>query len=770
MKKDIYILMVSLLSLAITGCGGSDDKTPPESTDTSDPVISLIGDSSLTLTVGDNFTDPGTTVVDNIDTGLVAIVSGSVDTTTADTYTLTYTVSDTAGNEATVTRTVVVVVSADEEAPVITLLGDATMNLILGDTYTEPGSSVTDNVDTGLVAGISGVADTSTVGVYTVTYTAIDAAGNEATVDRTVVVAGAPVDGDAYIFHSTNDDSFFFEYWGDVWGTNTQYSDQPTDTTYAKALEISKSEDWGSVVAWGNEVENAVSISNYTHAKFKVKSDTFTGVQVFVQSATVVESNITYNFSSGIDLQNGWVEMEVTLPGFTDMTWFAMNFIGESGTVHLSDLYFTTRTVDVVGPAEAAPVPPFYADDDVIVLYSDSLTMDSFIGVWNANWWNAPVYAEGEVAGNHYAKYTITDGGVAGGVTGLEFGFENGALDASSTTLWNFDMFVESGITEIKLQLVSADGGATYSITNPATDVWVTWDLLYSEISNNVGGVLNPANLESIGVQLYGASGQSVYLDNIYFSGQSIAFDLDVTVTDDFSNPISGATVSVGNVSATTNASGVATLNLPEGDQKVVVDANGYGIAQDFQTLLGSDAALVISVKALNAGPSIAAPVPTVSDDDAFVLYSDSLIVDKPISFWSDNWWNAPMFAEEVISGNNTAKLQIIPAGVAGGVTGIQYGIQDGVLNASTAKGIRFDMFATSGITQAVFQVVPATGKAGVYTMATPVTGQWVTVEIPFVDMTNGAALDTVNLTQYGVQLWGTTSDALYLDNILFYK
>ena len=772
MNIKAKLTAVTLTLLLTAGCGSDSGETPqPAPADTTAPVISLVGDSNLSLTVGDTFIDPGATVEDDVDTGLVADVTGTVDTSTAGTYTINYTATDAAGNEATITRTVTVEATsvADTEAPVITLLGDATMNLAVGDTYAEPGSTVTDNVDTDLVAGISGTVDTSTAGTYTVTYTVVDTAGNQATATRTVIVADAPIDGDAYIFHSNNDDSYFFEYWGDTWGTDTPYSDQPTDTTYAKALEVSVSGEWGNVVAWGNEPENAVNISDYTHAKFKVKSDTFTSVQVFVQSATQAESNVTYNLSSGTDLLNGWIEMEVPLPNFTDMTWFTLNLIGDNGTAHLADVYFTEQEVVVTGPGEAAPVPPSYADEEVIVLYSDSLTEDSFIGVWNANWWNAPVYAEGDVAGNHFAKYTITDGGVAGGVTGLEFGFENGALDASSTTAWNFDMYVESGITEIRLQLVSEDGGATYVINNPTTDTWVTWELLYADIPNNADQVLNPANLTSIGVQLYGTSGQSVYLDNIYFSGQSIAFDLNVTVTDDSSSPIVGATVSVGDVTATTNASGVATLNLPEGDHRVVVDADGYGVAEDIQSLVGGDAAMTISVNPLNAGPSAAAPVPTVADDDAIVIYSDSLIVDKPISFWSDNWWNAPTFSEEVISGNNTAKLQIIPAGVAGGVTGIQYGIQDGALDASTASGIRFDMYATSGITQAVFQVVPAAGDAGVHNIEAITTGQWVTVEIPFVDMVNGATLDTANLAQFGVQLFGTTSDALYLDNIYFY-
>ena len=115
------------------------------------------------------------------------------------------------------------------------------------------------------------------------------------------------------------------------------------------------------------------------------------------------------------------------------------------------------------------------------------------------------------------------------------------------------------------------------------------------------------------------------------------------------------------------------------------------------------------------------------------------------------------------------AKLQIIPDGVSGGVTGIQYGIQGGVVDASTATGLRFDMYATSGITQAVFQIVSDSGP-GISTMTPVVTDQWITVELPFTALVDETGnFDPATLSQLGVQLFGTTSDAVYIDNIYFY-
>ncbi len=75
------------------------------------PVITLLGDNPVTVYQGATFTDAGATAEDNIDGDITTniIVTGSVDTDTIGTYELTYTVTDAAGNESSVIRTVEVV-------------------------------------------------------------------------------------------------------------------------------------------------------------------------------------------------------------------------------------------------------------------------------------------------------------------------------------------------------------------------------------------------------------------------------------------------------------------------------------------------------------------------------------------------------------------------------------------------------------------------------------------------------------------------------------
>lgn len=74
------------------------------------PVITLKGESSMTITAGTAFEEPGYSAEDNRDGDVTARVqiTGAVDTQMAGEYILTYTVTDAAGNTASVERRVTV--------------------------------------------------------------------------------------------------------------------------------------------------------------------------------------------------------------------------------------------------------------------------------------------------------------------------------------------------------------------------------------------------------------------------------------------------------------------------------------------------------------------------------------------------------------------------------------------------------------------------------------------------------------------------------------
>ncbi|MEI7688834.1 MAG: immunoglobulin-like domain-containing protein [Candidatus Nomurabacteria bacterium] len=83
----------------------------------------------------------------------------------------------------------------DITKPVITLVGDSTINLTVGDSYTDAGATASDNVDGNITANIVTVnpVNTSVAGTYTVTYNVSDAYGNNAIqISRTVNVVPIP--------------------------------------------------------------------------------------------------------------------------------------------------------------------------------------------------------------------------------------------------------------------------------------------------------------------------------------------------------------------------------------------------------------------------------------------------------------------------------------------------------------------------------------------------------------------------------------------------
>ena len=143
------------VSLSSNGCAANVDITT--NIDTTAPVISLVGLASQTIESCGTYTEEGATVTDNCESGLTATIGGdTVDTTTPGVYTVTYNVTDTAGNVASeVTRTITV---ADTTAPVISLVGSSTQTIESCGTYTEEGATVGDQQcqEPGLDAGAAG--------------------------------------------------------------------------------------------------------------------------------------------------------------------------------------------------------------------------------------------------------------------------------------------------------------------------------------------------------------------------------------------------------------------------------------------------------------------------------------------------------------------------------------------------------------------------------------------------------------------------------------
>ena len=95
---------------------------------------------------------------------------------------------------------------ADVTPPVITLTGNATINLTVGDSYTDAGATALDDVDGDITASITTVnsVNMAVAGIYTVTYNVNDLSGNPAAEEiRRVAVSAA-------VSHRKNPFKIFF--------------------------------------------------------------------------------------------------------------------------------------------------------------------------------------------------------------------------------------------------------------------------------------------------------------------------------------------------------------------------------------------------------------------------------------------------------------------------------------------------------------------------------------------------------------------------------
>ena len=152
--------------------------------DTTAPVITLNGDGIVKLSVGEEYTDAGATATDDTDgdlTAKIAATGAEVDTSVAGTYHVKYNVSDAAGNVASeVVRTVIVEDGHEPEpdttAPVITLLGPASLKIQIGEEYIDAGATASDDTDGDVTDKISVTGDdfdSNIAGTYTVKYNVV---------------------------------------------------------------------------------------------------------------------------------------------------------------------------------------------------------------------------------------------------------------------------------------------------------------------------------------------------------------------------------------------------------------------------------------------------------------------------------------------------------------------------------------------------------------------------------------------------------------------
>ena len=109
MRKFIYYVLVTL----IIACSDDDSHSI---NDITAPIITVLGDTTISIPKNTIYIDAGATAIDNLDGVLTSslVTISNVDTSTLGFYTVTYSVSDTEGNNSSASRLVTVF-----ESPVV---------------------------------------------------------------------------------------------------------------------------------------------------------------------------------------------------------------------------------------------------------------------------------------------------------------------------------------------------------------------------------------------------------------------------------------------------------------------------------------------------------------------------------------------------------------------------------------------------------------------------------------------------------------------------
>jgi hypothetical protein len=195
--------LISILAytLAITACGGGDEETPAPVTpvveapatvtpDTTAPVIVLNGNSSIALEYGVAFNDPGASATDNVD-GSVEVIASRPNLEALGTTEIVYTAVDAAGNSSSLTRELIV---QDTTPPEINLMGDATVTIELGESFSDSGAIANDNYDGELEVSVDfSEVDLEQVGSYNIFYAVSDTSGNTSVTSRELIVEPQPL-------------------------------------------------------------------------------------------------------------------------------------------------------------------------------------------------------------------------------------------------------------------------------------------------------------------------------------------------------------------------------------------------------------------------------------------------------------------------------------------------------------------------------------------------------------------------------------------------
>jgi len=582
------------------------------------PVINLNGLATETVYAMTAYVDPGAVASDFEDGSLTSsiVVTGSVDTSIAGSYMLTYSVTDTAGNTSSVVRTVEVILG---DAPVISLLGSSSMTLSLGEFFLDPGATASDTEDGDLTSFIlvSGSVNTFLAGTYTINYSVHDSQGNHSgTVTRTIsVVDPFMVGGVLQVFDQT--------------GVTAHYDDQVTASiSYPGTGSTIATPTLFFALPFTFHTITTYEMGTHTVATTLGNSYTF----AVAEDQIGVHMLIDWGVNVGIDVVMVW---DVTYPGgvttYTSSDWDGDGIPG--GAMIEGPFPGITLSIDLLGnalpPVNNVPQISIIGDSTVNLQTSDSYTdagataNDAEDGDLTASIVTVST-VDTSTAGTYTVEYSVTDSDGNTSTATRTVIVTHGAfpvitLNGSSTdTALIFNSYIDPGATATDVE----DGSITANIAvSGAVDTSVvgSYNLIYS-ITDSDGNTTTATRIVNVitgdipVISLTGNSVVSIPVGTAYL-------DAGATASDTEDGDVTSAIVVSGSVDSATAGSYTISYNVTDSNGNAAIEVTRTvevfdpsivgGVLQVYENTGASmfyDAAVTASISYPGTGSVISTP------------------------------------------------------------------------------------------------------------------------------------------------------------------
>ncbi|MEM6641850.1 MAG: family 16 glycosylhydrolase [Bacteroidota bacterium] len=380
--------------------------------------------------------------------------------------------------------------AGDITPPVITLIGDATINLNVGDTYNEQGATASDDTDgdiSGNIAIGGDVVDTNVEETYVITYNVSDAAGNAAEEVKRTVIVGAGGSGGTEIFAETFDDANSIS----GWSANEPVANIPQER------ELTWNETGGNP---GGAFSWSGTNSNGTGGRAFQTQKIFGGIDFSNSSDVQVSLDIKYE-----EIGNANVNLQVEILTAGNMV--------DNGILSEISTNYSTRTYDFSNvPANASELRIFLelsvsgVQDDRAIVLLDNIKITSSGASSDAV--TVPLDFESSTANYMFGDFegtstSVIDNPQVGGINtsakvvqsekGTTAVFAGTTLSLDEAIVWEDNNAIKAKVYSpragvpltLKLESSGGDGGdREVVVTNEAANVWEELDF---DFTGNLG-------------------------------------------------------------------------------------------------------------------------------------------------------------------------------------------------------------------------------------------------------------------------------------------